>query len=450
MLNLKFKVMDSSVATAEVYQLSCGKIESSLENGIEVLKSIRYANSTRFQKPEAVADSEDWINLPSKTPVAPQNTFEFLDRMIQKTEAENFLVEENNQFLSIYKPMGLQNEKLPILVWIHGGSYEIGCGDIPTSDPSSWVKEQNIIVVAVSYRLGYFGFLGGTEERPANLGLLDMLEALKWIQKNADNFGGDSSNVTMLGQSSGGDAIAHLMLVKDSEKLFKRAIIQSAPLGLRLNREKMVAQFLNKTRKYSSVKNGEEVIKFEVKKRPSVLKYGLKAAMPYGTQYGHFPLCSEKESWDLWKKKAPYFDVLIGYNEDETAFYIKTQPKLRSYSNRDFGKRMLDKAVRWSTDKIYAFPTERFAKNWKSGGGNCHLFKLKSTIENHTIGAGHCFDLPLLFGNKNVWEGAGILNDLTWNFVEENGIKLRAIWVGFIKNGIIGEKSNFPEVLEIE
>jgi para-nitrobenzyl esterase len=91
-------------------------------------------------------------------------------------------------------------KKLPVVVWIHGGSYEIGCGDLPTSDPSVWVKEQNLIVVSITYRLGLFGFLGGNEERPANLGLFDIMESLKWIQKNIHSFGGNPENITLFGQ----------------------------------------------------------------------------------------------------------------------------------------------------------------------------------------------------------------------------------------------------------
>ncbi|MFX6461500.1 carboxylesterase family protein, partial [Acinetobacter baumannii] len=96
-----------------------------------------------------------------------------------------------------------------------------------------------LIVVSITYRLGLFGFLGGNEERPANLGLFDIMESLKWIQKNIHSFGGNPENITLFGQSSGGDAIAHLMISEGIDGLFKRAIIHSAPLGFRMKRSKM-------------------------------------------------------------------------------------------------------------------------------------------------------------------------------------------------------------------
>lgn len=86
--------------------------------------------------------------------------------------------------------------------------------------------------------------LGGYDERPANLGLFDIIEALKWIRTNISAFGGNPENITLLGQSSGGDAVTHLMIAEGVEGLFKRAIIQSAPLGLREKRQKCQKSFL--------------------------------------------------------------------------------------------------------------------------------------------------------------------------------------------------------------
>ncbi len=96
-----------------------------------------------------------------------------------------------------------------------------------------------MIVVSVTYRLGLFGYLATGTGRPANLGLLDQLEAFRWVQRNIAAFGGDPGRVTAFGQSAGGDAVAHLMATPEAPSLFQRAIIQSAPLGITRGREKM-------------------------------------------------------------------------------------------------------------------------------------------------------------------------------------------------------------------
>lgn len=76
------------------------------------------------------------------------------------------------------------------------------------------MAEQNVVVVNVTYRLGLFGYLGDGRTSPANLGLLDQIEALRWVHCNIAAFGGDTANVTIFGQSAGGDAAAHLMIAE--------------------------------------------------------------------------------------------------------------------------------------------------------------------------------------------------------------------------------------------
>jgi carboxylesterase type B len=89
------------------------------------------------------------------------------------------------------------------MVWIHGGSYVFGAGDAAIFDPRALVEEQGVIVVSVTYRLGLFGFLGGSAGRAANLGLLDIIEALRWVKRNIQAFGGAPDCVTLFGQSAG-------------------------------------------------------------------------------------------------------------------------------------------------------------------------------------------------------------------------------------------------------
>ncbi|MBD8083906.1 carboxylesterase family protein [Chryseobacterium caseinilyticum] len=426
------------------FETSFGKILAFKENGVIKAKSIRYAQSERFKKPIPLESAENFIS--DKTPVCPQKISPLLERLIGKTDIEKFQPEESTQFLTITRPENLVEENLPVIVWIHGGSYEIGCGDLPTSDPSVWVKEQNIIVVSVSYRLGLFGFLGGNDERPANLGLFDIIEALKWIKKYINDFGGNPENITLFGQSSGGDAIAHLLISEGVDNLFKRVIIQSAPLGFRLKREKMYTELFSQT---DFLKDDTDVLKMVDSYQnflPSSFKYGLKAAMPFCLKYGHEPLPQENETLKKWKDNASKIDVLIGFNEDETSFYVKTaQEGLYTYLHNS----VLNRIVKITTKSIYGKPAEIFAENYASGGGNIHLYKIKLTLKKHFIGASHCFDLPLIFANKDAWKDAKLLKDVPWEYIFENGKKLRAVWAEFARNGKILQADERPDILEI-
>lgn len=427
------------------FQTPSGKISAIQENGVIRAKSIRYARSERYQKPVPV--EVGFHEIPEKTPVCPQHISPLLERLIQKTDVGQFEPDESPQFLTVTCPVDVtENDHLPVVVWIHGGSYEIGCGDLPTSDPSMWVKEQRIVVVSVSYRLGLFGFLGGSEERPANLGLFDIMEALKWIRKNIRSFGGNPANITLFGQSSGGDAIAHLMISEGTDGLFQRAIIHSAPLGFRLKRQKMSLEFFQRTEFLKDEKDPLKMVDEYVNVLPSFRKYGLKTAMPFCTQYGFPPLCTEEESLERWKKNAKKYDVLIGSNHDETAFYVKTaQEGLYTYLHN----RVLNSIVRKTTESIYEKPADAFARNYADGGGNVYRFTLKSTVKNNNIGASHCIDLPLVFENEKAWKHSELLKDVPWKYIQENGRELRALWTEFAATGKISENSERPEILEI-
>lgn len=435
---------------AHIFQTPFGKIMALRENGIIKARSIRYAYSERYQMPVPVQTSDSEIIYPDKTPVSPQVISPLIEKMIGAIDLESFEVDEATQYLSIIRPEKIEeNEKLAVIIWIHGGSHEIGCGDLATSDATEWVKEQNIIVVSISYRLGMFGFLGGNETRPANLGLFDMIEGIKWVKTNIESFGGDPENITLLGQSSGGDAIAHLMISEGVDGLFQRVIIQSAPLGLRDSRQKMTAEFLNKT---EAIKDEPDVLKMmeDYKKMvPSVIRYGLKAVMPFGTQYGFPPLCREDEVVEKWKQKAHEYDVLIGLNDDETAFYLKTSEALNKYFGTGFGQKIMNQTVRLTTEKIYGKPADLFAKNYALAGGNVYLFRIYSKLESDHIGAAHSIDLPLLFGNEAAWKSAGLLKNIPWEYIHENGRKLRAVWAEFARTGKISDQTEKPEILEI-
>lgn len=429
-----------------LFKTSFGKVLGLKENGIIKAKSIRYAFSERFKQSIPVQPSAAEIIFPEKTPVCPQNISPLLEKMIGKTNLDNFEVEESVQYLSISRPAIFnENEKIPVIVWIHGGSYEIGCGDLFTADPTDWVKEQNVIIVTVSYRLGIFGFLGGTQERPANLGLFDIIEGLKWVKNYISDFGGDAENITLFGQSSGGDAIAHLMVSEGVENLFKRVIIHSAPLGLRQNRQKMTAEFLQNTKNFTHETDTFEIVETYKKNPPSFIKYGLKAAMPFGTQYGFPPLCNENEVEEKWRKNAKKIDVLIGINDEETAFYLRTSDTMNKY----LPKRLVDKAIRSTTEIIYGKPARDFAEKYANAGGNVYLFRIHPRVtDNHFMGA-HAIDLPFIFGNETAWKNAGILNKIPWKYIDENGKKLRSLWTEFAKKGKISDQSERPEILEL-
>ena len=123
------------------------------------------------------------------------------------------------------------DEPRPVMVWIHGGSFVNGSGDIYNA--RRLASRGDIVVVTINYRLGALGFLAHPALGPAgdvgNYGLADQQAALRWVHDNIAGFGGDPSKVTIAGESAGGMSVCDHLVAPGSEGLFSAAIIQSGP-----------------------------------------------------------------------------------------------------------------------------------------------------------------------------------------------------------------------------
>jgi para-nitrobenzyl esterase len=139
---------------------------------------------------------------------------------------------ENCLTLNVWTPpRGQHGEKRPVMVWIHGGGFVNGSGDIYHS---RWLAAKgHIVVVTINYRLGALGFLAHPSLGPpgtvGNYGLADQQAALRWVRDNIAAFGGDPKKVTIAGESAGGMSVCDHLIAPGSAGLFRAAIIQSAP-----------------------------------------------------------------------------------------------------------------------------------------------------------------------------------------------------------------------------
>ncbi|XP_020786784.2 cocaine esterase-like [Boleophthalmus pectinirostris] len=136
-------------------------------------------------------------------------------------------ISEDCLCLNIYTPANTpRNAKLPVMVWIHGGGFTHGAAS--SYDGSALSAYEDVVVVMIQYRLGLLGFLSTGEKGMAgNFGLLDQVEALKWVQQHIHNFGGNPDQVTIFGESAGGMSVSFLYLSPLSNGLFHRGIAES-------------------------------------------------------------------------------------------------------------------------------------------------------------------------------------------------------------------------------
>lgn len=216
--------------TAPEVATSLGRIRGSyLEEGIEVFKGIRYAEPPvgdyRWQPPRPIHAWSGTIDAVHFGPGCPQQA------LFSRNKAQHASMNEDCLRLNIWRPaasMALQ--KYPVMVWIHGGGFVSG-----TSSPARYngkaFARSGVILVSIDYRVGRLGFFAhpALEDDPlrGNYGLMDQIEALRWIGRHIDAFGGDANNITLFGESAGAMSIVSLLTSRAAKGLFHKAIIQS-------------------------------------------------------------------------------------------------------------------------------------------------------------------------------------------------------------------------------
>jgi len=144
---------------------------------------------------------------------------------------------ENNEdclYLNVWAPaatVGKTDAKLPVAFWIHGGAYSTGWGATKSMDGDAWARN-GVILVTINYRLNLLGFLAhpeltAEEGTSGNYGMYDQVAALKWVYENIAQFGGDPSNITVMGQSAGAMSVKNLVISPLAKPYIAKAIIQS-------------------------------------------------------------------------------------------------------------------------------------------------------------------------------------------------------------------------------
>ena len=140
---------------------------------------------------------------------------------------------EDCLYLNVWAPAKAAKEKRPVMVWIHGGGFIVGSGSEPRTQGTNFASS-GVVLVTINYRLGPFGFLAhpalsreSSHSSSGNYGILDQIEALSWIKKNIEAFGGDPANITIFGESAGAMSVCYLSSTPLAKGLFEKVIAQS-------------------------------------------------------------------------------------------------------------------------------------------------------------------------------------------------------------------------------
>jgi para-nitrobenzyl esterase len=224
--------------TKPLVEIESGQLQGAAVEDVTVFKGIPFAappvGEWRWRPPQPVAAWTDVRSAENYAPFCAQPQSALL-------WFELDVISEDCLTLNVWTPALDDNQRLPVMVWIHGGGYSQGTGNIPRLNSPALVK-QGVVLVTINYRLAFFGFLvhpalqqSHPDDPYGNYGLMDAVVALEWVKRNIAAFGGDPDNVTIFGESAGAGVVNTLMVMPSAAGLFHRAISQSSSVGLALD-----------------------------------------------------------------------------------------------------------------------------------------------------------------------------------------------------------------------
>jgi len=388
---------------------------------------------------------------------------------------------EDCLYLDIRAPK--KNDSLKaVMFWIHGGGNTSGLKDL--YDFSGLVKNQDVIVVSVNYRLGPFGWFSHPAiqdkqsgiDKTSNFGTLDIIKALEWVKKNIEKFGGDPTNITIFGESAGGHNVFSLLVAPQAKNLFHKAISQSGYTTSVSYDQAYKNDYGNINYIYS--KKIEKSILNNESKSIDEIRSALKSKNAYDF-YKHYlkfdfhevPLLTndgivipkEGLSDSLKNPVNNSIPLLIGSNRDEvklwigtSLYFVKPQVTLIGSLLGVPGVNLIDE------DAFEAFNYYRSSawqirgvkdpiENLSSAGVN-EIFAYRYDWDDHRkwpvanfkklIGAAHATEIPLLTGNNKLVGNYGFIiypRGPSKKFTSKN---MMSFWGNFAKYGKPGISSN--------
>ena len=392
---------------------------------------IPYGVADRYQAPRPSPPVEGVLRTKWFGPSAPQLAGPMSGAVPGMTVSDTA---EDCLSLNVWAPHGAEN--LPVMVWIHGGAFQIGGSCLQTYDGSILSREQQVVVVSLNYRLGALGWLTGVDGAVPNCGLLDLQLGLQWVRDHIAAFGGDATNVTVFGESAGAGAVLHLLA--ETTGLFDKAIAMSPGAGQTLPPElgKQVADAL--LAKVSLDAPVEEVLAAQAEVSAELLP--TVGAMPF-----------HPSGEPLWGRTGDV-PLLIGTTSQEMSLFVPPmeldadtlttllEPLLSAEAHRPLGTEAVARVVKVycadpgsptamadiASDVTMRLPVERLLDT-HPGPAYAYQFTYETTR-----GACHAADLPFVFGSFDVegwreWVGGS---------PDELGRTIRDAWASFARTGV--------------
>ncbi len=351
---------------------------------------------------------------------------------------------------------GIRSARRPVMVWIHGGSY-VSDG---TANPRNWgdafVKAHpEVVLVTINYRLGLLGFLdlsslpdGKAFDRSGNLGILDQVEALRWVKRNIAAFGGDPSNVTVIGHSAGAGSVSILASIDEAQGLFRRAIMQSGSVAFTSSRED--CQRLTKlVLDAAGVKTVADLQKLSLKQ--------INALYDEVGEYYRFPERDGKvipeDPYSRFDGFNSGIDMLIGTTADEANYWIDAMGGEEHFdmatqlwyryitmslgdSLRKSAKNFLEvvpeskpwPAAELLNDLMFRGPAIEMAQRHATAGGRTYMYYWNKSLSDSIYGACHGSEVSYVLNTGRQIKGGDQHNPVL-------AAEVQQMWVNFATTG---------------
>ena len=312
---------------------------------------------------------------------------------------------------------GMRGARRPVMVWIYGGSYMSNGTVNPRNWGDAFVKAHpGIVFVSINYRLGLLGFLdlsslpdGKAYARSGNLGILDQVEALRWIKRNIRAFGGDPDNVTLFGHSAGAGSIAILSSIDEAQGLFRRAIMQSGSVALTSSRED--CQSL--TQRVIDATNAESVADLQALSTEDIIALNDKVGKFFRFPERDGSLIPE-DPYSRFNGFNAGIDMLIGTAADESRYWVDAMGGEEDFgmaiqlwyrymsmsfdkNQRENASRFLDRVPKdnpWPVaelfnDLMFRGPAIEMAQRHAASGGRTYMYYWAKSLSDPIYGACH-------------------------------------------------------------
>jgi carboxylesterase type B len=358
--------------------------------------------------------------------------------------------------LNIWTP-GADDRRRPVLVWIHGGGFLTGSGNMARYAADMFARNGDLVAISVNYRLGPLGYLSGLGDE--NVWLSDQVAALRWIAANVAAFGGDPAQITLAGQSGGALSIAALAQHPDSRGLFQRAILQSPPAGVEVQTPD---QALARTRSLARHLGHQDVAALRDEPWERLIR-GTVGVLGEYAAFGEWSLAYHPVLDDATMPRHPFaelaqadVDILIGWTADEATFAFGLDPRYATATREQViawaAGRFGDRAeamygatgetapgaamIRIATDMIFRTGVLRLADQ-RAGTRPVYVYRfdVTSPLRGGVLGATHCLDLPFTFANMSRWSGAPFVAGLDESITARVSAFLHEAWIQFARTG---------------